>query len=127
MCLHTLHIAWNVESIYASFDPDRSRGTYLSKGAKYLVPIVSADSYPEAALTTLVYVYGFRFDDRVCTHIALVHTPAHLRTNSVRVLVRVRHLQKKKPVTRIWYPRIGWWIQRGFVTVGVDTNLCSRG
>lgn len=88
MCLHTLHVAWNVESIYASFDPDRSRGTYLSKGAKYLVPIVSADSYPEAVLTTLVYVYGFWFDDRV-------HTPAHLPTNSVRVLVRVRHLQKK--------------------------------
>lgn len=101
MCLHTLHVAWNVESIYASFDPDRSRGTYLSKGAKYLVPIVSADSYPEAALTTLVYVYGFRFDDRVCTHIALLHTPAHLRTNSVRVLVRVRHLQKKTSHTHM--------------------------
>lgn len=55
-----------------------ARATYLSKGAKYLVPIVSADSYPEAVLTTLVYVYGFGFDDRVhaCRPLSYTRTPS---------------------------------------------------
>lgn len=78
----------NVESIWASTPatpsspPSRvATAAYLSKGAKYLVPIVSAGSYPlpppiyrRADLTTLVYVYGSGFDDRVCTNITYVVT-----------------------------------------------------
>lgn len=64
-----------MKTIRASVDLPPLADASTSKGAKYLVPIVSAASWPEAVLTTLVYVYGFGLDDRVL-RVTRVHTRA---------------------------------------------------
>lgn len=136
---HPPHTSVEERRINLSFDPyDPLPLAYLSKGAKYLVPIVSAGSclpcpsYKRPALTTLVYVYGFGLDDRVCTcNIAHVHNvyvekPVCI-TVVVMVVVGCAHVRPQntwKNRAHAYGVLYGWIGDDTFHRGCIDSNLC---